>query len=105
MHPRVWLRGQGSDLEPLGLGFKTQRRQFFPTVLILVDRVTWYILLLLVEGGRYLMKLVEMTKAGPYTTVTKTKRKKILHRKDRQWTARYTVNNKKQKDELACIGL
>ncbi|KAF3668342.1 Synaptotagmin-4 [Capsicum annuum] len=35
---------------------------FFPSVLVLVDRVTWY--LLLEEGGKYPMKLVEVKNIG-----------------------------------------
>ncbi|KAM3326188.1 hypothetical protein P3S67_001314 [Capsicum chacoense] len=47
---------------PRGVRFNSRRRQtlgdFFPSVLALVDGVTWY--LLLVGGGRYPMDLVEL---------------------------------------------
>ncbi|KAK4371034.1 hypothetical protein RND71_010509 [Anisodus tanguticus] len=62
-HPRVWPSGPLSEWRTLRfhVQFPAETKtlgDFFPFVLSLVDRVTWY--LLLVGGDRYPMELVDM---------------------------------------------
>ncbi|KAF3636712.1 hypothetical protein FXO37_25315 [Capsicum annuum] len=63
VNPTTFNISWGVDYTQTQTMFNSQHRQtlgdFFPSVLALVDRVTWY--LLLVGGGRYPVELVEVT--------------------------------------------